>query len=315
MKYDVLIIGGGPGGLTAAIYACRAGLKTALIEKGAPGGQAATTDIIENYPGFVEGISGPELMTNFFNQALRFDCEYISAEVVGLESEGVWKKVKTSQGDYEAKVIVIATGASHKSLGVEGEHILRGKGVSYCATCDGFFFRGKKVAVIGGGDAAVKEAIFLANLAAEVTIIHRRDNFRAARVLSERALQVSNIKVIWDSVVAEIVGADRLEKILVQNVITKEISELPVDGAFLYVGMQPNTAFLDARFQKDAQGYLITGGKHETSVSGVFGIGDCCQKESRQVATAVGDGAAVLPSVEEYLHQVSHMEQVAATSN
>lgn len=315
MRYDVIIIGGGPGGLTAAIYAGRAGLKTALIEKSAPGGQAATTDIIENYPGFVEGITGPELMMNFFNQALRFNCEYIPAEVQELETQGSIKKVKTSQGDYEAAAIVIAAGSSHKQLGLEGELRLRGKGVSYCATCDGFFFRGKKVAVVGGGDAAVKEALFLSKLAAEITIIHRRDNFRAAHILSERALQAGNIKVLWDSVVAGIEGAERLEKLLVQNVKTKEISELTADGVFFYLGMQPNTAFLQEAFQKDAQGYLITDLKHETSVPGVFAIGDCCKKESRQVATAVGDGADLLPFLEEYLHSVSLADQAAAASN
>jgi len=179
---------------------------------------------------------------------------------------------------------------------------LRGRGISYCATCDGFFFRGKKVAVIGGGDSAVKEAIYLANLVEEVTIIHRRDNFRASKILSDKALQAPNIKVIWDSVVDEMLGENKLEKLKIHNVKTQETTELQVDGVFLYVGTQPNTAFLDASFTRSPQGYIITNQRLETSVPGVFAIGDCCQKETRQVATAVGDGASVLPALEDYLH-------------
>lgn len=302
MQYDVAIVGAGPAGLTAAIYACRAGLKTAIIEMGAPGGQAASTDIIENYPGFTDGISGPELMLNFYNQAIRFNCEYIAGEVSALEAQGPIKKVITSQGAVECKTVIIATGASHKPVGVEGEKRLRGRGISYCATCDGFFFRGKKVAVIGGGDSAVKEAIYLANLVDHVTIIHRRDNFRASKILSDKALQAPNIKVVWDSVVDEMVGENKLEKLRIHNVKTQESSELTVDGVFLYVGTQPNTSFLDASITRNPQGYIITNQRFETSVPGVFAIGDCCQKETRQVATAVGDGASVLAGVEEYLH-------------
>lgn len=302
MKYDVVIVGAGPAGLTAAIYTCRAGWKTAIVEMGAPGGQAASTDIIENYPGFTEGISGPELMINFYNQALRFNCEYIAAEVSAIEATGPLKKVITSQGDLECSAIIIATGASHKPLGVEGEKSLRGRGISYCATCDGFFFRGKKVAVIGGGDSAVKEAIYLANLVEEVMIIHRRDSFRASKILSDKALQAPNIKVVWDSVVDEMIGENKLEKLKIHNVKTQETTELQVDGVFLYVGTQPNTTFLDASFTRNPQGYIITNNRLETSVPGVFAIGDCCQKETRQVATAVGDGASVLPALEDYLH-------------
>lgn len=302
MQYDVVIIGAGPAGLTAAIYACRAGLKTAVVEMGAPGGQATSTDIIENYPGFTEGISGPELMMNFYNQAIRFNCEYISGEVSALEAQGKMKKVITSQGVVECKAAIIATGASHKPVGVEGEKRLRGRGISYCATCDGFFFRGKKVAVIGGGDSAVKEAIYLANLVEHVTIIHRRDNFRASKILSDKALQAPNIKVVWDSVVDEMLGENKLEKLRIHNVKTQESSELTVDGVFLYVGTQPNTSFLDASIERNPQGYILTNQRFETSVPGVFAIGDCCQKETRQVATAVGDGASVLAAVEEYLH-------------
>lgn len=301
MTYDVLIIGGGPAGMTAAIYACRAGLKTALIEMGAPGGQAASTDIIENYPGFSEGISGPELMMKFYEQALRFQCEFITAQVTALiPGEGL-HKVESNQGVYEAKIVIIASGASHKSLGAKGENRLRGRGISYCATCDGFFFRGKKLAVIGGGDSAVKEAIYLANLASKVTIIHRRDEFRAAKILADRAKNTPNISILWDTVVLELLGENKLEALKLQNVKTKEISDIPAEGVFLYVGTQPNTSFLAEDIAKNEQGYIIVERNLQTSVPGIFAIGDCCQKETRQVATAVGDGAAVLSSVEEYM--------------
>lgn len=301
MTYDVLIIGGGPAGMTAAIYACRAGLKTVLIEMGAPGGQAASTDIIENYPGFSEGISGPELMMKFYEQALRFRCEFITAQVTALIPGESLHKVETNQGVYAAKIVIIASGASHKSLGVKGENRLRGRGISYCATCDGFFFRGKKLAVIGGGDSAVKEAIYLANLASEVTIIHRRDEFRAAKILADRAKNTPNISIIWDTVVLELLGENKLEALKLQNVKTKETSDIPAEGVFLYVGTQPNTSFLAENIAKNEQGYIIVERNLQTSVPGIFAIGDCCQKETRQVATAVGDGAAVLSSVEEYM--------------
>lgn len=304
MIYDVAIIGGGPAGLTTAIYACRAGKKTVLIEMGAPGGQAATTEIIENYPGFPEGISGPELMISFYSQAQRFGCEFITAQAVALYNGQQTKTVETNQGRVEAKAVVVATGTHSRELGVKGEKEFRGKGVSYCATCDGFFFRNKKVAVIGGGDSAVKEALYLANLAQEVTIIHRRDTLRAAKVLGDKAEKTPNINILWDSVADEFIGENKLEKLRLHNVKTQESSEIAVDGVFLYVGTQPNTVFLDESFKRDPQGYLLAGEDLETSVPGVFAVGDCRHKNSRQVATAVGDGAQVLPGLEEYLDKL-----------
>lgn len=304
VKYDTAIIGGGPAGLTAAIYSCRAGWKTALIEMGAPGGQAATTEIIENYPGFPAGIAGSELMMKFYEQASRFGCEFITAQATGLLSEGAPKLVMTTQDSVEARAVVIATGSYPRELGVEGEKKFRGRGVSYCATCDGFFFRGKKIAVIGGGDSAVKEALFLAQLAKEVTIIHRRDAFRAAKVLADKALEVSNIKIIWDSVVDEILGDNKVEKLALHNVKTQQGSEIHVDGVFLYVGTKPNTEFIDAKIKRNEQGYLITDENLACSLPGVFAIGDCRVKGSRQVASAVGDGASVLPALDDYLHNL-----------
>lgn len=304
MIYDVAIIGGGPAGLTAAIYACRAGWKTVVIEMGAPGGQAATTEIIENYPGFPAGIAGPDLMLKFYEQATRFGCQFLTAQATGLNPDGPVKIIETSQESVHARAVVIATGSQPRELGVEGEKKFRGRGVSYCATCDGFFFRGKRVAVVGGGDSAVKEALYLAQLAEEVTIIHRRDAFRAAKVLGDKVREVKNIKIIWDTVVDEMVGTDKLEKLKIHNVKNQISSELPVDGVFLYVGTKPNTGFLDARLQRNEQGYLKTTESLACNLPGIFAVGDCREKSSRQVATAVGDGANVLPALDEYLHSM-----------
>lgn len=305
--YDVIIIGGGPAGLTAAIYACRAGRKTLLIERGAFGGQAASTDLIENYPGFPEGISGPELMLNFYNQAVHFGCNFLNAEVNVLQSTnltGKIKNVETNVGTVQGKTIILATGAQPRELGVKGEKEFRGRGVSYCATCDGFFFRNKKVAVIGGGDAAVKEALFLANIAREVVIIHRRDTFRADKVLGNKALAAPNIKVYWDTVVKEIAGERKISSLILHNVKTLATISEEVEGVFMYVGTQPNTAFLADHNSKNEQGYLLTDENLQLSITGVFAIGDCRRKKTRQVATAVGDGASVLAAVDEYLHSL-----------
>lgn len=304
MIYDVAIIGGGPAGLTTAIYSCRAGWHTVLIEQGAPGGQAATTEIIENYPGFPEGIAGPDLMLKFYDQANRFGCEFITSQVTELVPEGTVKRITTNQGIIEAKAVVIATGSYPRGLGAPGEEKFRGRGVSYCATCDGFFFRGKKVAVVGGGDSAVKESLYLANLAQEVILIHRRDKFRAAKVLSDKVQELANVKILWDSVLTEISGEDKVEKIQVKNLISQDSKELAVDGVFLYVGTRPNTDFLPDSIKRNEQGYLLTSNQLECSLPGIFAVGDCREKGSRQVANAVGDGASVLPSLDDYLHSM-----------
>ncbi|MGI6607241.1 MAG: thioredoxin-disulfide reductase [Peptococcia bacterium] len=305
--YDIVIIGGGPAGLTAGIYACRAGWKTLVIEKGAIGGQAAITDRIENYPGFTEGISGPELMNNFYNQAVHFGCEMKIAEVSGLRKaqlqagEKPLITVETTDGQVQGKAVLVAAGAQARELGIKGEKEFRGRGVSYCATCDGFFFRNKKVAVIGGGDAAVKEALFLAKLAREVVVIHRRDTFRADKYLSEQVKATPNIKIYWDTVADEIVGEKLITALLLHNVKTLETITEAVDGVFVYVGRKPNTDFLGDDYPKSTQGYLLTDESLQTVIPGVFAIGDCREKQVRQVATAVGDGASVLAAVEEYM--------------
>lgn len=299
----MLIIGGGPAGLTAAIYACRAGKKTLLLEKGAFGGQIISTETIENYPGFPDGISGFELMLNFQKQAKRFGCEFQNEEVLAIKTAGAIKKVVINEGEIEAKVIILATGSKPRQLGVIGETKFHGKGVSYCATCDGFLYRNKKVAVVGGGDSAVKEALYLANMVQEVVIIHRRDELRADKVLGDKALAAPNIKICWDTVVDEIMGDSKIEALKMHNIKTQQTQEMAVEGVFMYVGNQPNTEFLGTEFEKNPQGYLVTNEKMETALPGVFAIGDCRKKLSRQVATAVGDGALVFSSVEEYLAQ------------
>ncbi len=294
--YDVIIIGGGPAGLAAGIYASRARLKTVILEKLLPGGQAAVTDFIENYPGYPEGIRGPELTAKMQEQAERFGCEIKSDEVVAVDVKA--KQVTAASSVYEAKAFIIATGADPRNLNVPGEKDLTGRGISFCATCDGALFSGRTVAVVGGGDSAVKEAMFLTKFAAKVFIIHRRRELRAEKIIQEKAFENPKIEFIWDAVVTEILGETRVQKVKVKNVKTKEESELAVDGLFIYIGRVPNTSFFDV--EKD-NGYIVTDENMRTSVEGVFAAGDCRKKQHRQVATAVGDGAAAAMSAEEYI--------------
>ena len=299
--YEVLIIGAGPAGMTAAIYAARAGYKTALVEHGIPGGQAATTDMIENYPGFPEGISGPELMLKFFEQTQTFGVEVIYEQVMSAELSGEIKKVITEQQTIEAKVVIIASGAKPKTLGVSNEGRLRGRGVSYCATCDGFFFKDQPVAVVGGGDTAVEEAMYLTKMCSSVTLIHRRDALRANRTAQNRALNNEKLHILYDTVVDDIIGEDKVTQLSLKNVKTEEISTLDVNGVFIFVGYSPNGSFLPDDLAVDSHGYIITNEEMQTNLPGVFAIGDVRQKKLRQVTTAVGDGGAVMTAVEEYL--------------
>lgn len=302
MVYDVLVIGGGPAGLTAGLYAARAGRKVALIEKAMPGGQAFLTNEIENYPGFPEGIGGPELMMAFQQQATRFGLEIINGEIVSVDLAGETKKLVAADGqEYLAKAVIIATGAQPKNLGVPGEEEFRGRGVSYCATCDGAFFRGKKVAVVGGGDSAVEEALFLTRFASRVVIIHRRDQLRAINVLQERARSNEKIEFRLNHVVEAILGDQKVERLRLKNVVTSEVVEEEFDGVFVFVGTQPNTKFLEGVLALDEQGRIITNETMGTSLKGVFAAGDVRNTPLRQVATAVGDGAIAAYSAEHYL--------------
>ncbi|MDK2821171.1 MAG: thioredoxin reductase [Clostridia bacterium] len=301
MEHDLIIIGGGPAGLTAAIYGARGGLDTILLEKGVPGGQAGQTHMIENYPGFPEGISGMELMMKFAEQAKNYGAKIETSEVQKVALKGQTKKVITNNGEYTARTVIIATGAHWRSLNIPGEKEFYGKGVSYCATCDGPFFRDKKVAVVGGGDSAVEEALFLTRFAREVKIIHRRDTLRAIKVLQDRAHDNPKITFYWNSVVEEIIGTDKVNKLKIKDVKNDTTREEDFDGVFVFIGTEPNSQFIEEDLTLDAGGYIVTRGNLETSIPGVFAAGDVRSKDYKQVSTAVGDGAVAAMSAERYL--------------
>jgi len=302
MVYDVVIIGGGPAGLTSGIYVKRAMLNAVLLERMGVGGQIIVTDLVENFPGFPE-ISGADLAMKFEQHALKFGLETRSMiDVTGIEDKGKTKLVKTGDGDIETKAVIIAAGTTPKKLGAKGELNYIGKGVSYCATCDGFFFRDKTVVVIGGGDSAITEAIFLTKMAKKVYVVHRRNELRAEKINQEHAFSNPKISFIWDSVVEEITGKQVVENAIIRNVKTNALSELKTDGVFIYVGLLPNTAF--AEVKKDDWGFIIVNDKMETSVKGIFAAGDCRVTPLRQITTAVGDGAIAAVSAERYLEEI-----------
>ena len=301
MIYDVAIIGGGPAGLTAGIYIKRAMLNAVLLEKMGVGGQIIVTDRVENFPGFLE-ISGADLAAKFEEQARKFGLEMKGmVEVDAIEDKGNIKVIKTTEGDIETKSVIIASGTTPKKLGAKGEIEFTGRGVSYCATCDGFFFRDKVVVVIGGGDSAITEAIYLTKMAKKVIVVHRRDELRAEKINQEHAFSNPKISFIWDSVLEEIVGKNVVEKVILKNLKTNVTSEIKTDGVFIYVGLIPNTAFVNV--EKDEWGFIITNASMETSVKGIFVAGDCRVTPLRQIATAVGDGAIAAVSAERYLEQ------------
>lgn len=300
--YDVIIIGGGPAGLTAGLYAGRAGLSTLILEGEVPGGQMATSDEIENYPG-VPSINGAELASIMREQAEKFGARMEMAEVESLDLEGEVKRIKTDGETYLGRTVIIASGARPRELGVPGERRFRGRGVSYCATCDGAFFREREIAVVGGGDSAVQEAIFLTRFARKVTLIHRRNELRAVKTLQDKAFRNSKIEFLWDSVVKEIQGGDRVEGLAVRNVQTGKMRVIPADGVFIYIGVQPNSTFLpDSIDQVD--GYVVTDERMQTSCPGVFAAGDIRPKLLRQISTAVGDGATAAMAAEQYLESL-----------
>ncbi|WP_124058229.1 thioredoxin-disulfide reductase [Vaginisenegalia massiliensis] len=287
---DVVVIGAGPGGLTAALYASRANLKTVILEKGMPGGEINNTADVENYTGF-SLIAGPELAQQMYDSAMRFGAQHIYTEVTGIELDGQDRLVYTRDKVYQTKVVIIATGAQHRKLDVEGEERLNGRGVSYCAVCDGFFFRDKELVVVGGGDSAVEEGVYLTQFAKKVTIIHRRDQLRAQQVLQDRAKANPKIEFVWDSVVEAIEGQDKVESLQVRHVKTNQVSTLKADGVFVYVGLIPNSELFNQLGITDAEGWIITNEKMETAVDGIFAVGDVRQTHLRQIATAVGDGS------------------------
>lgn len=301
--YDVLVIGAGPAGMTAAIYAARAGYKTAMAEVGVPGGQAATTETIENYPGFPQGVAGPDLMYKFFEQTQVFGVETLYGYVESIDTQDDVKKVKIGDTIYEAKAVIIASGAKPKTLGAPNEDKFRGRGVSYCATCDGFFFKDKEVMVVGGGDTAVEEAMYLTKMCSKVTLIHRRDQLRANRTAQNRAMANEKLEIIYNTTLEEIIGESKVTAVRLKNKITGKESVMPIEGIFIFAGYQPNNDFFPADLAVDNQGYVITNEKMATNLPGIFAVGDVRQKPIRQVTTAVGDGGVVMTAVEEYLAQ------------
>jgi thioredoxin reductase (NADPH) len=302
--YDLIIAGGGPAGLTAGLYAARAMLKTLLIERMILGGQAATTFLVENYPGFPDGIPGPELAQAMEKQAKNFGLIIDSGEVNALRPAGSLWEVEMDGRKILTKAVIIATGVDPNKLGIPGEEELKGKGVSYCATCDGPFFREQEVGVVGGGDSALDEALYLTRFAKKVYIIHRRNALRAEKILQERAFENPKIEILWDTVVTKVDGKNGVDALELKNVKTQERRNLKVNGVFFYVGLLPLTGFLKGIINLDASGYVLTDENMATSAKGIFAAGDVRQKSLRQVATAVGDGAIAAFSVEKYIESL-----------
>lgn len=303
--YDIIIIGTGPAGLAAAIYGERARLSLLVVEKQPmSGGQIINTTDVDNYPG-LQGVGGFELASKLRSHADAMGAEIITAEVKEVELLGDIKRVVTEDAVYEGKTVIIATGATHRKLGVAGEEELLGAGVSYCATCDGAFFRGKEVAVIGGGDVALEDALFLSRISSKVYLIHRRDEFRGAKSLQEKVFAAENIEIIWNTVAEEVVGEGKVEALALKNRVSGETYRLSVQGVFVAVGIQPNTELFRGMTELDKSGYICAGEEGNTSIPGVFAAGDVRTKQLRQVITAAADGANAVTSVEHYLNSLS----------
>ena len=299
--YDLIIIGSGPAGLSAAVYGKRAGLHTLVLEKQPlSGGQVLNTYEVDNYLG-MPGINGFDMGMQFREHADRLGAEFEEADVLGIEADGSRRIVKTSRREYEARAVIIATGADHRKLGAEGELRLAGRGISYCATCDGAFFRGKTVAVIGGGDVAAEDAIFLARGCRKVYVVHRREELRAAKILQDRLFALPNVEMVWNSTVNEILGEEQVSSVSLHNKKENTDRVLEVDGIFIAVGISPNTREFIGTVKADEGGYLAAGEDCATSMPGVFAAGDVRTKKLRQIVTAVADGANAVSSVQEYL--------------
>ncbi|MGI1768798.1 thioredoxin-disulfide reductase [Streptococcus uberis] len=303
--YDTLIIGSGPAGMTAALYAARSNLKVGIIEQGAPGGQMNNTSEIENYPGY-DNISGPELSMKMYEPLEKFSVEHIYGIVQKVEDADEVKRVITDDSTYEAKTVIIATGAKYKLLNVKGEDEFTSRGVSYCAVCDGAFFRNQDLLVVGGGDSAVEEAIYLTQFAKSVTIVHRRDELRAQKILQDRAFANNKISFIWDSVVEEIQGNNiKVSNVLIKNVKTGQITNHDFGGVFIYVGMIPVSSMASDLGICDQEGWILTDDQMKTTRPGIFAIGDVRQKNLRQITTAVGEGAIAGQGVYHYIENMA----------
>ena len=303
MLYDVIVIGGGPGGYTAALYAARANLSVAILEKLSPGGQMGTTDVIDNYPGFPQGVNGFELAMQMKEGAERFGAQTQLAEVTQVELAGQVKTVHTSGGDYQARTVVLATGAHPRELGLPGERELRGRGVSYCATCDGMFYRGKTVVVVGGGNTAVSDVLYLSRLCEKVYLVHRRDTLRASKVDLDPLQKAENVEFVWDSEVKQLLRDQAVTGVRVRNKKTGEERDIPCGGVFVAVGYLPNTELYRGQVELDEAGYVLADETTQTNLPGVFAVGDLRKKPLRQVVTAASDGAVAAHFIEEYLNQ------------
>jgi len=301
--YDLIIIGGGPAGLTAGIYAMRSQLKTLLLEKMIPGGQVLTTYEVENYPGFAEKILGQTLMDNMEKQARNLGLEIKLEDVTDVELEPSEKIITTSEATYKAKSVIIATGASPRSLQINGEKEFTGRGVSYCATCDGFFFKNKEIAIVGGGNTALEEALYLSNIVSKVTLIHRRDEFRAVKILQERVFNNKKIDILFNSIVVEITGDKKANTLKIKNVKTEKIKDFIVDGLFISIGLLPNTSLFENKLLFE-DGFIKSDEEMRTSIAGVFAAGDVRSKSVRQIVTAAADGAIAALTAEKYLESL-----------
>ena len=299
--YDMIIVGGGPGGYTSALYAARAGFNVLVLEKFSAGGQMALTHQIDNYPGFEDGIDGFSLADKMKKQAERFGARSENAEVIKVNLTGNPKEIETAKGTFLSKTVLLASGANPRELGVDKETELIGRGVAYCASCDGMFYRGKTVVVVGGGNTAAADAILLSRIAKKVIIVHRRDTLKATRIYHEPLMNAENVEFKWDSTVTELLYEDKITGVKIKNVKTGEESIIDCDGVFVSVGRKPATDFLGSQLDLDENGYIIADETTKTSIPGVYAVGDIRTKQLRQVVTAVSDGAMAVHSAEEYL--------------
>ncbi len=299
--YDFIIIGGGPGGYTAALYGARAGLDTLVIEKLSAGGQMALTAQIDNYPGFEEGIDGFTLGQNMQAGAERFGAKSVMADVSKVDLKSEIKVIETSEGTFRSRTVAIATGANHRELGLPNEQALMGKGVHYCAACDGMFYRGKTVVVIGGGNTAAADALLLSRVAKKVILVHRRDTLRATKIYHKPLMEAENVEFHWNSAVTELLAEDKIHAVKLKNVNTSEETVVQTDGVFVSIGRKPATALVEGQLELDDAGYIVAGESTQTNLPGVFAVGDVRTKQVRQVVTAVADGAVAVHQAEEYL--------------
>ena len=307
--YDVVIAGAGPAGMTAAVYASRANLDTLMIEKGIPGGQVANTEDVENYPGF-DHILGPDLSNKMFEHAKKFGAEYAYGNISGVEDHGDYKVVIAGDKQYKTRTLIIATGAEHKKIGIPGEEELAGRGVSYCAVCDGAFFKDKELVVIGGGDSAVEEGIYLTKFAKKVTIIHRRDELRAQKIIQDRAFDNDKIEFIWDTEAEAINGPDgKVSSLSLVNRKTNEKSTFETNGVFIYIGTIPLSEPFKSLGITNEEGYIPTNADMETEIPGVYAAGDIREKKLRQIVTATGDGSIAAETAQAYIEELKEKEK------